>query len=201
MRTTKEYYSDIGLYYFLARWYARWLGSFVSPDPGGEQYAYAGGNPISQVDPTGLKLEPVGGVQCCTDEEAQEELADLTQAAWIGVREEQIAGGSGLFGIGCTTQSELMYSWLGSAVQAGKCWECTFCVAYGKGVLPLTSRHQFIGCRRKGEGWSVVFDSWHRLMWFTWMPELTVASAWEYYIKYADRGRGWFYCGDDAVYY
>lgn len=51
-----------GLYYYRARYYSPMMGGFISEDPigfGGGQnsfYSYVGGNPISYIDPLGLRL-------------------------------------------------------------------------------------------------------------------------------------------------
>lgn len=64
--TGKEYDEDTGLYYFNARWYDPELGRFVEEDSyQGDindpltlnRYAYAGGNPLLYVDPTGHSFE------------------------------------------------------------------------------------------------------------------------------------------------
>ena len=56
----KERDDATGLYDFGYRSYAPWIGRWLSPDPAGAQdslnlYAYALGNPVSLVDPDGLK--------------------------------------------------------------------------------------------------------------------------------------------------
>ena len=56
--TGKEYDSDIGLYYFNARWYDPDLGRFISEDPVADPnnpnlYSYCGNNPVIRVDPSG----------------------------------------------------------------------------------------------------------------------------------------------------
>lgn len=48
-----------GLYYYGARYYAPWLGRWLSPDPAGDLdglnlYAFVGGNPVSHIDIGGL---------------------------------------------------------------------------------------------------------------------------------------------------
>ena len=57
----KERDDESGLYYHGARYYASWLGRWVSADPVGIAdgvclYAYAGGNPVKFVDPTGTTI-------------------------------------------------------------------------------------------------------------------------------------------------
>lgn len=47
-----------GLYYYGSRYYAPWIGRWLSPDPGGTMdglnlYAFLGGNPVTFVDPDG----------------------------------------------------------------------------------------------------------------------------------------------------
>jgi RHS repeat-associated protein len=57
--TTKQFDSDIGLYYFNARWYDPDTGRFVSADPADfqrvrEENLYSITDPVNLVDPTGL---------------------------------------------------------------------------------------------------------------------------------------------------
>ena len=57
--TGKERDEETGLYYHGARYYAPWLGRWISPDPAGlidgiNVYAYVRNNPLSMSDPTGL---------------------------------------------------------------------------------------------------------------------------------------------------
>jgi RHS repeat-associated protein len=57
--TGKGYDSDVGLYYFNARWYDADTGRFISEDPVGDPsnpnlYTYGRNNPLSFNDPTGL---------------------------------------------------------------------------------------------------------------------------------------------------
>ncbi len=52
----KELDSDIGLYYFGARYYNPGIGRWFTPDPAGQgfsPYVYCGNNPLSIVDPDG----------------------------------------------------------------------------------------------------------------------------------------------------
>ena len=55
--------SDTGLYCCGARYYASWLGRWISPDPlgivdGFERYAYAGNDPVNFEDHGGTMIEP-----------------------------------------------------------------------------------------------------------------------------------------------
>ncbi|MFB7125421.1 SpvB/TcaC N-terminal domain-containing protein [Kitasatospora sp. NPDC056273] len=54
----KEKDDETGLYYYGARYYACWLGRWISTDPGGftdglNLYAYVSGDPVNFADPTG----------------------------------------------------------------------------------------------------------------------------------------------------
>jgi RHS repeat-associated protein len=59
--TGREFDSDTGLYYYRARWYDPQVGRFISEDPIGFDgddenfYAYVGGDPLNNDDPSGLK--------------------------------------------------------------------------------------------------------------------------------------------------
>jgi RHS repeat-associated protein len=55
----KECDAETGLYYFGARYYASWLGRWISSDPAGlaaglNSYRYCSGNPVSRIDPNGM---------------------------------------------------------------------------------------------------------------------------------------------------
>ncbi len=60
--------NDAGLYYNRARWYAPDTGRFISEDPigfgdGPNVYRYAGNNPVTFVDPSGLAIaSPLNGL-------------------------------------------------------------------------------------------------------------------------------------------
>jgi len=56
--TGKEFDSDVGLYYYNARWYDEDIGRFISEDSvvdpnNPNEYAYCGSNPVDNDDPTG----------------------------------------------------------------------------------------------------------------------------------------------------
>ena len=58
--TWREYDSEIGLYYYRARYYSSELGRFISRDPIGQiddinLYSYVGNNSVMFVDPSGLE--------------------------------------------------------------------------------------------------------------------------------------------------
>ena len=67
--TGQAYDSPSGLYYYRARYYDPATGRFLSPDPAGmvdgpNLYAYAGGNPVTFVDPTGMRIGTCGPIGC-----------------------------------------------------------------------------------------------------------------------------------------
>ena len=62
--TGQQYFANLGLYYYKARFYSPTLGKFMQTDPIGyasdlNLYAYVDGNPINYTDPRGLN--PVAG--------------------------------------------------------------------------------------------------------------------------------------------
>jgi RHS repeat-associated protein len=70
--TGRENDGTTGLYYYRARYYSPQLGRFISEDPlglvaGTNFYAYVGGNPISQSDPTGRLGLPGAGIAIALD--------------------------------------------------------------------------------------------------------------------------------------
>ena len=59
MFTGREYDSEVGLYYYRARYYKPQIGRFLQTDPIGyyaglNLYAYVGNNPLNWIDPYGL---------------------------------------------------------------------------------------------------------------------------------------------------
>ncbi|MYE91471.1 RHS repeat-associated core domain-containing protein [Candidatus Poribacteria bacterium] len=56
--TGKEFDADSNLYYYAARYYDPYIGRFTQRDPAGDGvnwYAYTANNPLSFIDPTGLR--------------------------------------------------------------------------------------------------------------------------------------------------
>jgi RHS repeat-associated protein len=90
----KERDSETGLSYCLARYYAPWLGRWVSCDPAGfadgtNVYAYSRNNPIRYTDPSGTEA----------DEEKPEQLLDVLKHLGISTdRGDPGASSGGLFG-------------------------------------------------------------------------------------------------------
>jgi len=98
----KERDEETGLVYFGARYYAPWLGRWLSPDPDSlsgdprSPYAYCGGDPINRSDPNGRtdyrnsQGEYVGsdgvadgGITIVTDKRDLNTIADRYQGSWI----------------------------------------------------------------------------------------------------------------------
>jgi RHS repeat-associated protein len=68
--TGKERDEETRFYYFGARYYASWIGRWVSCDPrklidGNNMYVYTRNNPIIYSDRTGMQCDPT--MQCCVD--------------------------------------------------------------------------------------------------------------------------------------
>ena len=88
--TGKERDEESGLYYYGARYYAPWIGRWISCDPlrmkaGINVYSYVRGRPTTLVDPKGL-LDVEGksileGLQKLVNEIPQDEFAELSRAA------------------------------------------------------------------------------------------------------------------------
>ncbi len=60
----REYFPDLGLYHFRARWYDPVTGRFLSKDPLGiaaglNLYAFCGGDPVNHLDPYGTSWQSV----------------------------------------------------------------------------------------------------------------------------------------------
>jgi RHS repeat-associated protein len=71
----KERDDSTGLYYYGARYYAPWLGRWISADPAGtvdglNLYEFVGGNPITGID--------IGGMSKRTPQNAIEERSTIS---------------------------------------------------------------------------------------------------------------------------
>ncbi|HEU5270980.1 MAG TPA: RHS repeat-associated core domain-containing protein, partial [Jatrophihabitans sp.] len=74
---------ESGFNYHGARYLAPWLGRWISPDPQGlvdgpNRFAYARGNPVGFVDPSGTDCDP--SQQCCVDDSLTTPREDAAQA-------------------------------------------------------------------------------------------------------------------------
>lgn len=91
----KERDDFTGLYYFGYRYYAHWIGGWISPDPLGPEdsenlYLYVQNNPVNLVDPNGLQstgeLRPLGAVEPgLTAEQAMAQF-NANQGLRLGIR-------------------------------------------------------------------------------------------------------------------
>jgi RHS repeat-associated protein len=103
----KERDEETGLYYFGARYYAPWLGRWVSTDPGGyidglNMYVYVRNNPTGRVDSNGLNsYVPGSSEDRLYPESSPEDRSafaarrgyrlndpDVSNDTWVGSREE-----------------------------------------------------------------------------------------------------------------
>lgn len=94
----KERDEESGFGYHSARYYAPWLGRWISPDPTGlsgghNLYLSCGGNPINRVDKSGSDWEfcnPFTDSSCglrSTAEVVQEQSVDFGRGVWLGGKE------------------------------------------------------------------------------------------------------------------
>jgi RHS repeat-associated protein len=67
----KERDDETGLYYFGARYYAPWLGRWMSCDPkeDGNRFVFARNNPVVLLDPDGREPQCAGKLNCTFDED------------------------------------------------------------------------------------------------------------------------------------
>ncbi|KAJ6262643.1 hypothetical protein Dda_3455 [Drechslerella dactyloides] len=88
---SKERDNETGLDYYGARYYAPWIGRWISPDPGGlidgsNRYAFVGNNPVGVTDPSGFE-----GLQL-TEPKLTVKGADSDKAASGGSRVNLLQG-------------------------------------------------------------------------------------------------------------
>jgi RHS repeat-associated protein len=81
----KECDDFTGLYDYGQRYYAPWMGRWLSPDPIGPEddlnlYQFVRGEPVGNVDPTGLETQALGTVQAKNREEA---LRAINRSDWM----------------------------------------------------------------------------------------------------------------------
>ena len=86
----KERDDETGLYYYGARYYAPWLGRWISCDPAGtvdgqNLYQYARSNPIVNVDPLGFQAQPPNGgpSQPATDQSPSQASTPKTSDTYV----------------------------------------------------------------------------------------------------------------------
>ena len=95
LRLPGQYYDELtGLHYNLNRYYNPELGRYMEPDPiglegGSNPYVYAGNNPISNIDPSGLEYLSFGWGA------AKDSIFSPNQS-WVGVQ-SQFLYGSGVY--------------------------------------------------------------------------------------------------------
>ncbi len=112
----KERDDGTGLYYFGARYYASWIGRWISCDPRGmidgpNLYTYVRNNPIRYSDPT--------GTQCCDDDAPDRGGAAEALAGGLAGGKRDGGGGRSLFSF---LGDALGFLWEGLKSVAGAIW-------------------------------------------------------------------------------
>jgi RHS repeat-associated protein len=84
----KECDDFTGFYDYGYRYYAPWMGRWLSPDPIGPEddlnlYQFVRGDPVGNVDPDGLETQALGGIQAKNREEA---LRAINSSEWMLTR-------------------------------------------------------------------------------------------------------------------
>jgi RHS repeat-associated protein len=93
--TGQMYISQLGLYYYRARYYSPQLGRFLQTDPVGykddfDLYSYVGNDPLDRTDPSGLKCQGAGNDASCTFDEFKDKKGNVI------TREQATSGGNRL---------------------------------------------------------------------------------------------------------
>ena len=93
--TGKERDEESGFYYHGARYYAPWLGRWLSCDPegikdGNNLYAYVGNNPKTYLDPTGLSMEPAEIAETAGKQKLIEKYSGVDSVADLTPTEKKI---------------------------------------------------------------------------------------------------------------